>query len=80
MTREENKYVKIIMRGREILLLQTYLKEIPTSELLEMSEVMLENSLLKRAIINELKMRQYKLSIEDIFQTLFVDDIEFIDE
>ena len=80
MTREENKYVKIIMRGREILLLQTYLKEIPTSELLEMSEVMLENSLLKRAIINELKMRQYKLSIEDIFQTLFIDDIEFLDE
>jgi len=80
MTREENKYVKVIMKGREILLLQTYLKEIPTSELLEMSEVMLENSLLKRAIINELKMRQYKLSIEDIFQTLFIDDIEFLDE
>lgn len=80
MTREENKYVKVIMKGREILLLQTYLKEIPTSELLEMSEVMLENSLLKRAIINELKMRQHKLSIEDIFQTLFIDDIEFLDE
>lgn len=80
MTREENKYVKVIMKGREILLLQTYLKEIPTSELLEMSEVMLANTLLRRAINNELKMRQHLLSIEDIFQTLFVDDIEFLDE
>lgn len=76
MTKEtNNKYIKVAKRGREILLLQTYLSDVPNIELIELNEVLSENTLLKRAIQNEIKMRSLNMTLEQIFNAIFTDPL-----
>jgi len=76
MTKEtNNKYIKVAKRGREILLLQTYLSDISNLELIELNEVLSENTLLKRAIENEIKMRSLNMTLEQIFNAIFTDPL-----
>jgi len=67
----DNKHVKTILTAREVLLLQSYLKDLTTEELMLISECFLSKSLLRRAVENEINIRTNKLTESEIFDIIF---------